>query len=163
VAALSGPESPHLGAVDADRCGAFAQHEERVLRRFLADELHAGSSPPAAGAILGVVDEDDLRRLEAVGSELAFTAGQVLIERGKPGTGLFVVVDGNLVVEAPEGTRELGPGVVVGEQALLSSDGMRTARVRALTDGVVLAVERAEIDRLCADDPAFAERLARSS
>ena len=94
---------------------------------------------------------------------LAFSAGQVLIERGKPGTGLYVVVDGQLVVEAPEGTRELGPGAVVGEQALLSPDGLRTARVRALTDGVVVAVDRVEVDRLCAEDSAFAERLAELS
>lgn len=109
------------------------------------------------------MDEVDLGRLRECGSVLAFTAGQVLIERGKPGTGIYVVVDGQLVVEAPEGMRELGPGAVVGERALLSDEGLRTARVRALTDGVVVAVERAEVDRLCADDPAFAERLAEIS
>jgi CRP-like cAMP-binding protein len=109
------------------------------------------------------MDEDDLRRLEAAGSRLEFAAGKVLIERDKPGTGLYVVVKGHVLVEAPEGGRELGPGSVVGERALLSADGMRTARVRALSDGVVVAVERAEVDRLCADDPAFAERLARVS
>jgi CRP-like cAMP-binding protein len=109
------------------------------------------------------VDEEDLSKLEAVGSELSFGAGQMLIERGKPGTGLFVVVEGRIVVEAPEGTRELGPGAVVGERALLSEDGTRTARVRALTYGKVVAVERAEVDRLCAEDPAFAERLAQAS
>jgi CRP-like cAMP-binding protein len=106
------------------------------------------------------VDEDDLRRLKECGSELAFAAGKVLIDRGQPGTGLFVVVDGTLVVEAPEGTRELGPGSVFGERALLSADGLRTARVRALTDGVAVAVDRPEVDRLCAEDPVFAERLA---
>jgi CRP-like cAMP-binding protein len=109
------------------------------------------------------VDEDDLRKLEAVGSELSFGSGQVLIERGKPGTGLYVVVEGQIVVEAPEGTREFGPGAVVGERALLSEDGLRTARVRALTHGIVLTIERAEVDRLCAEDPGFAERLAQSS
>jgi CRP-like cAMP-binding protein len=109
------------------------------------------------------VDEIDLGRLKECGSALAFSAGQVLIERGKPGTGLYVVVDGRLVVEAPEGTREVGPGGVCGERALLSADGLRTARVRALTDGVVVAVERAEIDRLCAEDPEFAERLSEVS
>jgi CRP-like cAMP-binding protein len=107
------------------------------------------------------VNEEDLRRLETVGSEVAFAAGKVLIDRGQPGTGLFVVVDGTLVVEAPETTREVGPGSVVGERALLSPDGERTARVRALTDGVLLAVDRSEIDRLCAEDPAFGERLAQ--
>jgi CRP-like cAMP-binding protein len=109
------------------------------------------------------VDEEDLRKLEAVGSELSFGAGQMLIERGKPGTGLYVVVEGRIVVEAPEGTRELGPGAVVGERALLSDDGTRSARVRALTYGKVVAVERAEVDRLCAEDPEFAERLAQAS
>jgi CRP-like cAMP-binding protein len=109
------------------------------------------------------MDEDDLRRLEALGSRVPFAAGKVLIERGKPGTGLFVLLDGKIVVEAPEGTRQFGPGAVIGERALLSADGKRTARVLALTDGVVVAVERAEIDRLCAEDEAFAERLARSS
>jgi CRP-like cAMP-binding protein len=109
------------------------------------------------------VEEDDLRKLEAVGSKVAFAAGKVLIERGKPGTGLFVVVEGTVVVEAPEGTRELGPGAVVGERALLSADGTRSARVRAVTDVVVFAVERAEIDRLCAEDAGFAHRLAESS
>jgi CRP-like cAMP-binding protein len=114
-------------------------------------------------AILGAVNEDDLRKLKAVGSELSFGAGQMLIERGNPGTGLYVVREGRIVVEAPEGTRELGPGSVVGERALLSEDGTRTARVRALTYGVVIAVERSEVDRLCAEDPDFAERLARST
>jgi len=116
-----------------------------------------------AAAILAGVNEDDLRRLEAAGSRVEFAAGKVLIERGQPGTGLFVVVDGNVLVEAPEGTRELGPGAVVGERALLSPDGTRTARVRALTDLVIVAVDRAEVDRLCAGDPAFAERLAAVS
>ena len=116
-----------------------------------------------ASAILAVVDEDDLHKLTAVGSELPFGAGQMLIERGKPGAGLYLVVEGHILVEAPEGTRELGPGSVVGERALLSEDGTRTARVRALTHGVVVAVERAEVDRLCAEDPAFAERLAKVS
>jgi CRP-like cAMP-binding protein len=109
------------------------------------------------------VDEDDLRKLEAAGSELSFGAGQMLIERDKPGTGLYVVVEGSIVVEAPEGTRELGPGSVVGELALLSEDGLRSARVRALSYGRVIAVPRAEVDRLCAEDPGFAERLARST
>jgi CRP-like cAMP-binding protein len=122
-----------------------------------------GSYLPPAGAILGAVDEDDLQKLAAAGSKLSFGVGQVLIESGLPGPGLYVVVEGHVVVEAPEGTRELGPGSVVGERALLSGDGMRSARVRALTAGVVVAVERAEIERLCAEDPAFAERLAESS
>jgi CRP-like cAMP-binding protein len=106
------------------------------------------------------MNPDDLRRLEEVGTEVSIAAGQMLTERGQPGTGLFVIVEGTVVVEAPEGTRELGPGAVIGERALLS--GTRTARVRAMSDLRVLVVDRAAVEQLCAD-PGFASRLATAS
>jgi CRP-like cAMP-binding protein len=110
------------------------------------------------------MNDDDLRKLEAAGSQLTFASGQVLIERGTPGTGLYVVLEGQIAVETPdEGLIELGPGSVVGERALFSENGLRQARVRALTPTVVVAVDRAEVERLCAEDAEFAERLARSS
>ena len=104
--------------------------------------------------------EDDLRRLEEAGTEARIASGQVLIERGHEGAGLYVILEGTVLVEAPEGTRDLGPGAVVGERALLSADGKRTARVRATSDLRVAVVDRTHVERLCADDPAFAARLA---
>jgi cAMP-binding proteins - catabolite gene activator and regulatory subunit of cAMP-dependent protein kinases len=109
------------------------------------------------------VNGDDLQRLEAVGSAVAFPAGHVLIERGQHGGGLFVIVDGTVVVEAPEGNIEYGSGSVIGERALLSPSGTRAARVRATSDLRVLAVDRREFERLCADDAAFAKRVASLS
>jgi CRP-like cAMP-binding protein len=105
------------------------------------------------------MNPDDLRLLETVGSEAHIAAGQVLIEPGQRGSGLFVVLEGNLVVEAPEGTRELGPGALVGERALFSAEGTRTARVRAIGDVRVLAVDRVDVERLCADDAELQARL----
>lgn len=102
---------------------------------------------------------EDLRLFETVGTENAVAAGQVLIERGQPGAGLYVVLEGTVVVEAPEGALEFGPGAVIGERALLSADGLRAARVRTLSDVRLLAVDRADFDRLCADDPELAGRL----
>jgi len=109
------------------------------------------------------VNGDDLRRLEAVASVVAFPAGHVLIERGQHGGGLFVIVDGTVVVEASEGELEYGSGSVIGERALLSPAGTRAARVRATSDLRVLAVDRVEFERLCADDAAFADRVASLS
>jgi CRP-like cAMP-binding protein len=109
------------------------------------------------------VNSDDLRLLETVGIESEIAAGHLLIEWGQHGAGLYVILDGTVMVEAPEGTRELGPGALIGERALLSEDGTRTARVRALTDVRVLAVDRAGIEDLCADDAAFAQRLGEAS
>ena len=69
------------------------------------------------------MNDDDLRKLEAAGAQLTFESGQVLTERGTPGTGLYVVVEGQIVVETPDaGLVELGPGSVVGERALFSED-----------------------------------------
>jgi CRP-like cAMP-binding protein len=106
---------------------------------------------------------EDLRLLESVGTESEIAAGRVLIETGQYGTGLYVILEGTVRVEAPEGIRELGPGTCVGERALLSIDGKRTARVRATTPCRVLAVDRVEFDRLCADDAGFAGRVSEAA
>ena len=101
-----------------------------------------------------------MQRLRELGSESELPAGRVLIERGQWGSGVYLILEGTVVVEAPEGARELGPGSVVGERAMFSEDGVRTARVQATTPVRVVAVDRAAFDRLCADDRALAERLA---
>lgn len=108
------------------------------------------------------MNSDDLHRLQTVGAEAEIAAGQMLIERGHHGAGLYVILDGTVLVESPEGSRELGPGAVLGERALLSPDGTRTARVRATSDLRVLTVDRNDFERLCTDDAAFARRLAEA-
>jgi CRP-like cAMP-binding protein len=49
------------------------------------------------------VDDAQLERLAAGTSEFEAPAGQALIERGKPGSGMFVLEEGQAVVEASEG------------------------------------------------------------
>jgi CRP-like cAMP-binding protein len=109
------------------------------------------------------VDDAQLERLAAATSEFEAPAGQALIERGKPGSGMFVLEQGQAVVEAPEGKRHIGPGDIFGERAMLGDDIERTARVRAETDVRCLAISRPEIERLLAEDPRFAERLHQIS
>jgi CRP-like cAMP-binding protein len=107
----------------------------------------------------GRLTEDDLYRLREVGTEVSFDAGHVLIESRQAALGLFLILEGDVVVEAPEGTRELGAGALVGERAMFSVDGTRTARVRAASDLRVLAVDRSGFEQLCADEPDLARRL----
>jgi len=106
------------------------------------------------------MSDTDLKLLRSAGVESTFSAGQVLIERGQPGSGVFLIVEGEVVVEAREGMLEFGAGSVIGERALLSEDGKRTARVRALTEVRVVAVTREMFDELCAGDPGFADRVS---
>jgi CRP-like cAMP-binding protein len=107
--------------------------------------------------------DEHIDRLAASTTEFAAPAGQALIERGRPGAGLFVLEDGYAVVEAPEGRRELQAGDVFGERSLLDSDGERTARVRALTDVRCLAIPRADLETVIAAEPGFAARLRQLS
>jgi CRP-like cAMP-binding protein len=105
------------------------------------------------------LDEDWLERLAKAATELEAPAGQTLIERGRPGSGMFVLEEGRVIVEAPEGERELGPGEVFGERSLLGEDIERTARVRAHTRVRCLAIGRVELEGLLAEDNRLADRL----
>jgi CRP-like cAMP-binding protein len=109
------------------------------------------------------LDDAQLDRLAAATTEFEAPAGQALIERGRPGSGMFVLEEGQAIVEAPEGKRELGPGDIFGERSLLGDDIERTARVRAQTDVRCLAIGRPEIERLLAEDPRVAQRLSQLS
>ena len=105
------------------------------------------------------LDEEALVRLAADTTELDAPAGQLLIEYRAPGSGLFVLEEGQVVVEAPDGRFELGPGDIFGERALLGEDTPRAARVRAETEVRCLAIARPAIDRLISEQPEIGERL----
>jgi CRP-like cAMP-binding protein len=109
------------------------------------------------------LDEAQLDRLASSTSEFEAPAGQALIERGRPGSGLFVLEQGQAVVEAPEGKRELGPGDIFGERSLVGEDGERTARVRAQTAVRCLAIARTELEQVIAEQPSLGDRLRQLS
>lgn len=88
------------------------------------------------------LDDDGLEVIARLATEFEAPAGRVLAEIGQPGSGLFVIEDGTVEVDMPDGTVvELGPGEFFGEVALLT-DSPRNARVRALTDVRCLAISR---------------------
>jgi CRP-like cAMP-binding protein len=89
------------------------------------------------------MDETLVAKLLEAGSECEFDAGQVIIEPGQPGSGLYVIQRGTIRVEAPERTVELGPGEIVGERALEAPGRLRSARVVCVTDVRAIAVDRA--------------------
>jgi CRP-like cAMP-binding protein len=102
------------------------------------------------------LDDDELERVAAVASEFEIPSGRVLVEHGQPGSGMFCITEGTVVVELPGGSVELGPGEFVGELSLLADGIMRVARVRATTTVRGLALGRAAFDELLERDPRVA-------
>ena len=115
-----------------------------------------------AARAAGALPEADLLELRAAGSETTIPAGRVLTERGHPGAGIYIVIEGYVRVEAPERTVVLGPGALLGDRSLRTRNGKRTARVQAVTRVLVLAVERTRLEELAARDPAVRELLDAS-
>jgi CRP-like cAMP-binding protein len=103
------------------------------------------------------LDDAALERIAGVVTEFEAAAGHVLIERGMGGSGLFIVEEGKLTVSLHDGGhRDVGPGEFVGELALLSPGGVRTARVQAATAVRCLAISRGDFEQLLQAEPRIA-------
>ena len=101
--------------------------------------------------------DDALRRVAELATETEFPAGTVLALPDDPGSGMFVIEEGRVVVEGHGGFQsELGPGEFVGELTLLVPDAHRVARVRAATDVRALAIRRDDFTALLEAEPALA-------
>ena len=97
-----------------------------------------------------------LERVARIAKDIELRAGQLLIEPRAKGSGMFVLLEGVLTVGSGGRLRELGPGDIVGELALLTADAVRTARVRAKTPVRCLAITRNDFRRILADEPRVA-------
>jgi CRP/FNR family transcriptional regulator, cyclic AMP receptor protein len=111
--------------------------------------------------ILADVSDAAIERILASCAELEAAPGQVLALPDDPGSGMFLVLDGSITVELPHARRELGPGDVFGEIALLVEGTGRIARVRADDAARLVAIPRDEALALLESEPPLALALLR--
>ena len=106
-----------------------------------------------------------MERVLAAMNDFEAPAGQVLVQPGREGTGLFVIEDGMVVVALRGRELTLAAGEFFGELALLNPDHLRTARVQAKTDVRGIAIARDDFVPLLHHEPEIAvamlETLAR--
>src|SRR5436190_95905 len=88
-----------------------------------ASDRHVSDVPLFAG-----LAEESLA-LVAAGGVTDVPAGQVLAQAGDVGEGMFVVLDGAVVVERGDLHLDIGQGDFFGDLALLVPDSPRIARV----------------------------------
>ena len=107
------------------------------------------------------VSDAGLERLVASSGEIECEPGQVLALPGDPGSGMYVVLDGEVSVEIRGGFHaELGPGNFFGEVALLVPSG-RVARVRAASRARCLSIPRDDAIALLESEPALTMKMLR--
>jgi CPA1 family monovalent cation:H+ antiporter len=113
----------------------------------------------AAIPLFGGLSEGELDAVARCASECGFAPGHALTSEGDFGHAVFVIETGTAAVSV-NGTRlrEVGPGDVVGEVAVLAS-GRRTASVVATSPVRALAWFKRDVWRLEADAPEAARRL----
>jgi CRP-like cAMP-binding protein len=107
------------------------------------------------------VTDAGLERISACIGELVCEPGQVLALPGDPGSGMFVILEGKVQVEARKARYELGPGDFFGELSLLSPGTERVARVRAATDVRCIGLPRDEALELIESEPSLALAMLR--
>jgi len=119
----------------------------------MADELTTLRGVP----LFSGLSDDVLRRVLGAVVELEVPAGEVLTRASEPGSSIFVILEGSVVVDDPGGSPiELGPGEFVGELALLVPEAVRSAWVRTRTDLRCLEIRGDEFRRLLEDEPRIA-------
>jgi len=127
-------------------------------------ELDSRVAALRRSSVFGGLDEPFLKGLAFSMSEVTFPAGRVLIEPRAAGSGMFVIAEGTVTVQPRDvAPTELGPGAVVGELALLTRDGTRTARVQAVTDVRCLTLDRAALQQAFEEEPKLAIALLQSA
>ena len=91
--------------------------------------------------------EDQLGSLSPFTYRKKFGPGELIVEEGHTGNGLYLIVSGNveaikgLGTEGQQTVNKLGAGEVFGEMALLG-EWPRTASVRAVDDVECLGIDR---------------------
>ena len=107
------------------------------------------------------VSDAGFERIAACAGVLESEPGQVLALSGDPGSGMFVILEGDVTVEARGSSYALGSGAFFGELSLLNPGTDRVARVRAATDVRCLALPRDEALALIESEPALALVMLR--
>lgn len=102
------------------------------------------------------LSDERLHRVAEAATPFEVEHGYVLAERGQPGSGMFVILDGNVEVDVPDHEPiVIGPGEFFGELSLLT-DAPRVARVHAATRVRGLAIGRSVFTDLLDDEPGIA-------
>ena len=162
-AVITGPATVAIKTFDLEVVG------DDLLVQDLAGNA-PGDGPVSAKSILANVPlfsglgDESLQALEAFTFRRAFKPGEVIVEEGRTGNGLYVILSGRVEVVkglaqgTPQVIANLGPGEPFGEMALLG-EWKRTASVRAVEEAECIGMDRWVFLAYLEREPRIAIRL----
>ncbi len=137
-------------SMDLSKLQAPASDRNVLLRRTVA---------PVEESLFARLPSEVRKHIELTAPQRTVPAGEWMLQQGAPASSMFVLLAGRAeVVIGGAVVRELGPGAVIGELALLTG-GVRSASIRARRDCRVLEVPRSALDEAIGQDPAALSAL----
>lgn len=114
----------------------------------------------AAIPTFAMLSTEALRLIAFSAESRVFRAGDVLFRRGDLADGGFVLLHGSVALEGPdpEEATMVGPGVLIGERALIA-EGRRASTATAREPSTALKITRRLFYRVLTEFPGTAERL----
>jgi CRP-like cAMP-binding protein/Fe-S-cluster-containing hydrogenase component 2/thioredoxin reductase len=117
-------------------------------------------------SILNEMSMLQMREFMLDSDPVSYRAGDVIFERNEPGSSLFAIADGSVLVEVdpanPAITVEIAQGSIVGEVGLISGR-KRGATVRAASGAIVVEIPRNAALKLMSTVPAAKREITRIS
>jgi CRP-like cAMP-binding protein len=102
-----------------------------------------------------------VERLADASGAVAFDAGQVIVQQGQVGNGLYIVMSGEVrILSGDDELARLGPGETIGELSVIDQQP-RVASAVASVDTVCLALASWDLIALIEQDPSLALNLLR--
>ena len=106
---------------------------------------------------------EEIARISASGTRVTLPQGWAPISESTGADKAYVILDGTVSVRSRgDEVAQLGPGDIVGEQALLHHS-LRTATIVALTPLELIHFTKEQLDRLDVEMPAFHEALEKTA
>jgi len=155
VRAVGDVDLLELSRADLETQAEELESVENALHRFTRGRFLANLA--ATSPLFRSLDKDARRRVMAVFESEPVASGDIVIEEGEPGPGLFLVLRGELKVSRRVGGTErrlaiLRSGQVFGEISLVR-DVPATATVTAVSPGEVLRLSRERFEGVLRDYP----------
>jgi small-conductance mechanosensitive channel/CRP-like cAMP-binding protein len=142
----------------------LTQDDETARQRMRAEALSRRRKALHNVDFLRVLDEEHLEMLAGSTRERPYAPGELIIREGDRGEEFFIVQRGEVAIAIGEGAEEVevarvDAGSFFGEMSVMTG-APRAATVRAVTDTLVLVVDKPSLQGVIDESPELAERIS---